>query len=101
SVISTARVGLMTIESEVGRGTLCRLQLPPAPGDQIAAARRKKAGDAASVAAPQRRGRILGVADEAKIGQVIAQLLSPPHQVVAVQDAGAAFALLDEGQRFD
>jgi signal transduction histidine kinase len=97
--IVTDHGGRLTIESEVGRGTLCRLLLPPAPGDQIAAARRKKA--AASVAAPQRRGRILVIDDEAKIGQVIAQLLSPPHQVISVQDAEAAFALLDEGQTFD
>jgi CheY-like chemotaxis protein len=39
--------------------------------------------------------------DEVKIGQVIVQLLSARHDVVAVQDARAAFDLLAAGQVFD
>jgi CheY-like chemotaxis protein len=53
------------------------------------------------VARPARRGRILVIDDEAKIGEVITLVLSERHDVVAVQDAQAAFALLDAGQTFD
>jgi signal transduction histidine kinase len=97
--IVTDHGGRLTIESEVGRGTLCRLSLPTARAGQVAPAPQER--PAPAVAAPGRRGRLLVIDDEPKIGEVIVHLLSPRHDVVAVQDAQAAFDLLDGGQTFD
>src|SRR5262249_4001645 len=99
--IVTDHGGRLTIESEVGRGTLCRLLLPPASDGEVVAAHRKKAAALPATAGLDRRGRVLVIDDEVKIGEVIVQLLSDRHEVVAVQDAQAAFDLLDGGQAFD
>jgi signal transduction histidine kinase len=99
--IVTDHGGRLTIESEVGRGTLCRLSFPPARGDQAAPGRPEDPSPPPAVAVPRRRGRLLVIDDEAKIGEVIVQALSPRYDVVAVQDAQSAFDLLDAGQVFD
>ena len=93
--------GRLTIESEVGRGTLCRLSFPAARDGEVAAARAKKSAPAFAVFRSERRARILVIDDEVKIGEVITHILSERHDVVAVQGAKAAFDLLDGGQAFD
>jgi signal transduction histidine kinase len=98
--IVTDHGGRLTIESEVGRGSLCRLWLPAAR-DEGRAARRKTPTPAPAVARSERRGRVLVIDDELKIGEVIAHVLSGRHEVVAVQEAQRAFELLDGGQTFD
>lgn len=84
--------GRLTIESEIGRGTLCRLSLRPfAVGDD-------KTVPAAEACAPSpqaaRRGRILVIDDEAMIGQVIARMLVAHHDVIACQSARDAYRIL-------
>jgi signal transduction histidine kinase len=99
--IVTDHGGRLTIESELGRGTLCRLSFPPGREDEIAAARANKSAPVPEGPRLERRARILVIDDEVKIGQVIAHVLSKQYEVVAVQDAKAAFELLDAGQTFD
>jgi CheY-like chemotaxis protein len=92
--------GRLTIESEVGRGTVCRVWLPVAR-EVAVPPRAKTPAPPPSVARAARRARVLVIDDEVKIGEVIATILSERHDVVAVQDAEQAFALLDGGQIFD
>ena len=99
--IVTDHRGRLSIESEVGRGTVCRLWLPTAQHDAVAVPHRGTSAPPPSVSAAVRRARVLVIDDEPKIGEVITALLSARHDVVAVQDAQRAFDLLDRGQTFD
>jgi signal transduction histidine kinase len=98
--IVTDHGGRLTIESEVGRGSVCRLWLPAARDVDEPNARPKPAPPP-SMARPERRARILVIDDELKIGEVIAHVLSARHEVVAVQEAQRAIDLLEDGQTFD
>ena len=93
--------GRLSIESEVGRGTVCRLWLRRARPDAVVAPHRKTPAPPPSLGRADRRARVLIIDDEPKIGEVIAAVLSARHDVVAVQDAQRAFDLLDAGQTFD
>ncbi|MFN7131054.1 MAG: ATP-binding protein, partial [Myxococcales bacterium] len=91
--IVTAMGGRIDIESEVGKGTVCRVVLPPAADAD--------AGDVREEPARARTGlRILVIDDEPLIGKGVARLLSQ-HRVTAVTSASDALALLDAGERFD
>jgi signal transduction histidine kinase len=107
--IVTDHGGRLTIESEVGRGSVCRLWLPVARDIDVPGSRKKTPTPTPtptplpppSVARSERRARILVIDDELKIGEVIAHVLAARHEVVAVQEAQRAFELLDGGQAFD
>jgi signal transduction histidine kinase len=102
--IVTDHGGRLTIESEVGRGSVCRLWLPAARAVDIPVVRPRRPAQPtppASVARAGRRARVLVIDDEPKIGEVIAFVLSSRHEVVAVQEAQRALELLDGGQTFD
>ena len=91
--------GRLTVFSEPGRGTVCRVYLPsPEPFAPATASLSSltPVGERREV-----RGRVLVIDDEPMIGQVIANLLSPRHDVVAVRNAWEAFGRLDQGERFD
>jgi signal transduction histidine kinase len=97
--IVTDHGGTLTVESEIGRGTVCRISLKPA-GQDIAASRVTAVGRPATKASLQ-RGRILVIDDEPMIGRVITQILSRGHDVVFVQGAQAALEVLEHDTRFD
>jgi CheY-like chemotaxis protein len=99
--IVTDHGGRLTIESELGRGSVCRLWLPTSRRPELAPGRSSERVSSPSEVGPERRARILVIDDELKIGEVIAHVLSRRHEVVAVQDAQAAFDLLEGGQTFD
>ncbi|HYQ79970.1 MAG TPA: response regulator [Anaeromyxobacteraceae bacterium] len=48
-----------------------------------------------------RRGRILVIDDEPRMGKALQRLLAPSHDVVAVQSAREALALASGGEAFD
>jgi signal transduction histidine kinase len=93
--IVTAYGGRISVESQVGRGSIFRTVFPPA---------QDKAAEAkiiASQAAPGRRGRILVVDDERMLGITIQRALADEHEVVAITAATEAFELLRGGAQFD
>jgi signal transduction histidine kinase len=93
--IVTAYGGRISVESQVGRGSIFRTVFPPAHG---------KAAEAkiiASEVAPGRRGRILVVDDERMLGITIQRALADEHEVVAVTAATEALELLKGGAQFD
>ncbi len=49
----------------------------------------------------ERRGRILVVDDEPRMGKALQRLLAPAHDVAVAQSAREALALVAEGSRFD
>jgi signal transduction histidine kinase len=93
--IVTAYGGDISVESQVGRGSVFRTVLLPAQA---------KAAAAKSVApevAHGRRGSILVVDDERMLGVTIQRALAGEHEVMAVTAATDALALLKGGTRFD
>ncbi|MDB4979657.1 MAG: Sensor protein [Myxococcales bacterium] len=89
--------GRMTVESEVGKGTSFRVFLPvdssPIPA--------RPPTLASELPTTSRRGRVLVVDDEPLIGRVLRAALKGEHEVVVVERAAAALALLNQGDRFD
>jgi signal transduction histidine kinase len=90
--------GTLTVESEVGHGTVCRIRLTPASGD---AGTRGSVAAATSSTPPVRRARILVIDDEEMICRVVRQLLTGRHDVVVAQSAQAAFETIERDGRFD
>jgi signal transduction histidine kinase/CheY-like chemotaxis protein len=87
--------GDLAVESQVARGTVFRLTLPPAPtptDEPLPAPAPAKQG---------RRGRVLIVDDEPSIGQGLRRLLRSEHDVVTLTSAEAARDLIAGGERFD
>jgi signal transduction histidine kinase/CheY-like chemotaxis protein len=88
--------GQLSVESEPGRGTVFRVQLPAAPVRQVAP-------PAAPVPAPSSatvRGAVLIVDDEPLLGQSLELLLSDSHDVTLTTCAREALALIQGGRRF-
>jgi signal transduction histidine kinase len=92
--IVVAHGGSIAVDSEVGKGSCFRVQLPAARGVRIAAHDRKPAQAAT-------RARILLVDDEPNIGTIIKQLLEPEHTVETLSDARDACARILSGERYD
>jgi signal transduction histidine kinase len=93
--IVTAYGGSISVESQVGRGSIFRTVLPPAQG-KVAEAK-----VSASEVAHGRRGRILVVDDERMLGVTIQRALADEHEVTAVTTATEAYRLLEGGAEFD
>ncbi|ATB43854.1 sensor histidine kinase [Cystobacter fuscus] len=93
--------GELQFESEVGKGTVFRVVLPPparceprsAPPEQPVLPR-------AEVTAP-RRGRLLVVDDEARVLSSLERTLGRTHEVIAFDRAQAALAWMEQGQPWD
>jgi two-component system NtrC family sensor kinase len=89
--------GRVTVESEVGKGTVFRIFLPVDSSLVVS----RSVPTSVTVTAIVRRGRILVVDDEPLIGRVIGTALKSEHDIVAVSHAADALALLEQGHEFD
>ncbi len=93
--IVTALGGEIAVESQVDKGTVFRVALPPAPivtDDVLPATAPEKQG---------RRGRVLVVDDERAIGDSVRRVLRSEHEVVVLTNAEEARDLVARGDRFD
>jgi two-component system cell cycle sensor histidine kinase/response regulator CckA len=102
--IVTSLGGTLTFESEVGKGTAFRVELP--------GANRSIGGPASSrsvsIETPSKaftpgpaRGRILVIDDEPIVCFSLERLLSKEGEVIAVTSARQALAFIQSGERFD
>src|ERR1019366_3238301 len=94
--------GTLSFESEVGRATVFRVELPVAEtaatdGDSGA----RSSGERAKRSDPPTRGRILVVDDEPIVCFTLERLLSNEGEVVALTSARQALANIQKGDRFD
>ncbi len=93
--IVSALGGDITVESEVGKGTLVRVALPPAPVDAPI--------PESAPATPTRArkvARILVIDDDALVGKTLRRALKD-HDVTVLSDARDARDRLAAGERFD
>jgi two-component system, cell cycle sensor histidine kinase and response regulator CckA len=99
--IITSLGGSLSVESEVGKGSVFRVELPSA-GRTIGATAATRAIEGTSIApASQSRGRILIVDDEPIVGFSLQQLLSKEGEVLVATSAREALAHIESGDRFD
>jgi CheY-like chemotaxis protein len=94
--IVTGMGGTLEVESEVDKGSVFRVVLPPARGSLPAPQR-------ISAPAPikSRRGRVLVIDDEPMIATAIGRTLAFEHEVVVSSDAANALQRILSGERFD
>ncbi|MDB4869203.1 MAG: fixL4 [Gemmatimonadales bacterium] len=87
--------GDLTVESEMGVGTVFRVFLPVAKAEAVE--------DIATppVSRAARRGRILLVDDEEMVIRVLTRILSHGNDVVSTHDAKNALARCEGGEQFD
>lgn len=93
--VVTSLGGEIQIESEIGRGTVVRVLLPPSKGGAAA----EPAGEARRPAV--RRARLLVVDDDALVGRAIERLLGPRHEVTCCTSAAEALERLGRGEAYD
>jgi len=99
--IVTSLGGSLSVESEVGKGSVFRVELPSA-ARTIGATAAARAGDGVPLApASTSRGRILIVDDEPIVCFSLQQLLAGEGEVVAMTSAREALAHINAGHRFD
>jgi PAS domain S-box-containing protein len=89
--------GQIQVESQVGRGSVFRVILPPAPVEVSSGA--VAANNA--VAAAGEHGRILVIDDEPLVATAIRRALQPEHQVTCVKTVREGMALVERGEGFD
>jgi PAS domain S-box-containing protein len=87
--------GEITVESEVGRGTIFRISLP------AAVQRPTSSKSTPSSSLSSRRGKILSVDDDPGVSSVIRRVLSAEHDVTLLSNATDALDRIFEGERFD
>jgi CheY-like chemotaxis protein len=90
----TALGGELSVESELGRGSVFRVRLPVAPSGRAAA-------PAPPPQAALRRGRLLIVDDEPLLAQTLQLLLQPEHDVTVLHAARDALEHLRQGATYD
>jgi signal transduction histidine kinase len=93
--IIAAYGGTISVESQIGRGSVFRIVLPPAD-DKI-----PEIQSGTTEVAPGRRARILVVDDEKMLGVTIQRALEGEHEVTAVTTAKEALCLLSGDKQFD
>ncbi|HEX4446364.1 MAG TPA: response regulator [Polyangiaceae bacterium] len=105
--IVTSLSGTLTFESEVGKGTTFRVELPAGVRTMGAAAVARVTGapvqamKTKQVEPDEPRGRILVVDDEPIVCFSLERLLSTEGDVVALTSARKALAAIQAGERFD
>jgi signal transduction histidine kinase len=99
--IVTSLGGTLSFESEVGKGTTFRVELPVAVRTIGASAVAHVAGKPPAPPKAPSRGRILVVDDEPIVCFSLERLLSPEGDVVALTSARQALSIVREGERFD
>jgi signal transduction histidine kinase len=97
--IVTSWGGTISVESELGRGTVFRIALPPAVGEATSADRTVPPD--APVQAPPRRKRLLIIDDEPVLLRVLSLALSDDHEVVTACGCDDAMRILTDDTRFD
>jgi signal transduction histidine kinase len=89
--------GRIEYDTEVERGTVFRVYLPPAREEAREAPRPDNLADLVA----HRRGRVLVVDDEPLITRTVQRALSKDHDIVALSSAEDALAHISSGERFD
>jgi signal transduction histidine kinase len=93
--IVTELKGRMDVESQVGKGTVFRIELPAAhPSSGVI-----KAANAADAGAT--RARVLIVDDEVALGRALRRSLSTWHTVTVLSSGQEALTRITAGERFD
>ena len=99
--IVTGFGGTLDVESELGKGSVFRVELPAASRtmEATAAAHAKEGPSVAPK--PSTRGRILVIDDEPIVSFSLERLLSSEGDVVAATSAKEALGRIEKGERFD
>ena len=93
--IITAYGGAISAESQIGRGSIFRIVLPPADGEN------PEIQSSTTDVARGHSARILVVDDEKMLGVTIQRALGGEHEVTAVTTAREALRLLSGDEQFD
>ena len=102
--IVTSLGGTLNFESEVGKGSTFRVELPaavPAIGQAAAASANAGKEPPPTMSQRPREGRVLVVDDEPIVCFSLERLLSKEGEVVALTSAREALGIVTSGERFD
>ena len=92
--------GHLSVESEVGKGSLFRVTLRVAGLTELARVSSQPSPAPISTG-PGRQGRVLVVDDEPMLSNVLKRMLMEEHQVTVVLSSEEALELLSRGERYD